>query len=158
MFSACLTGNAGNDPKHIPSKNGGYGLSIVSVADDVYESSSTTQWHRCVFMGKLAKVASDLIKKGSKITALNGRLVYFETEKEGVKISIPQLVFDSFRGSLLEVHNPKVETTPKPETAPKPETKPAPKPEPKPPADESFDDLTAILDELSDKPETEESI
>ena len=44
----------------------------------------STEWHTCVTYRQLAKIASDLVKKGSKVF-VEGRIKTNSWEKDGVK-------------------------------------------------------------------------
>lgn len=68
-----LIGNAGRDPE-IRRTNSGEPIANLSIATtesfkdkNSGEKKETVEWHRLVFFGRLAEIAEDYIKKGSKI-------------------------------------------------------------------------------------------
>lgn len=74
-----LIGNLGNDPE-IRHSNSGQEIANLSVAtDESYKDKNTgqlvprTEWHKVVIFGKLAEIASQYLRKGSKVY-LEGRL------------------------------------------------------------------------------------
>ena len=85
-----LVGNLGRDPetRYMPS---GDPIANVSVATsrrwrdrDSGEQKERTEWHRVVFFRRLAEIASEYLKKGSKVY-IEGRLQTREWEREGQK-------------------------------------------------------------------------
>ena len=85
-----LVGNLGRDPetRYMPS---GDPIANVSVATsrrwrdrDSGEQKERTEWHRVVFFRRLAEIASEYLKRGSKVY-IEGRLQTREWEREGQK-------------------------------------------------------------------------
>ena len=85
-----LIGNLGRDPeaRHMPS---GGAVTNVSVATsrqwkdrESGEQRERTEWHRVVFFNRLAEIAGEYLKKGSKVY-VEGELRTREWEKEGQK-------------------------------------------------------------------------
>lgn len=80
-----LIGNLGKDPENL--KKGSF-VRISLATTHKYRNengdvSDSTQWHTVFFNGKLAKIALDYLKKGSKIY-ISGELRYSEwKDKEG---------------------------------------------------------------------------
>lgn len=80
---AIIIGNLGNDPevRFMPNGNAVANLSVAT--DESYKDKNTgqmvpkTEWHRVVIFGKLAEVAGQYLKKGSKVY-IEGKL---ETRK-----------------------------------------------------------------------------
>ena len=68
-----LVGNVGNDPevRYMPNGNAVANISIAT--SDTWKDKTTgdqqekTEWHRVVFFGRLAEIASDYLKKGSQV-------------------------------------------------------------------------------------------
>ena len=68
-----LVGNLGNDPetRYLPS--GGAVTNISVATSDSWKDKQTgqlqerTEWHRIVFFNRLAEIAAEYLKKGSKI-------------------------------------------------------------------------------------------
>lgn len=84
-----LIGNVGQDPKVIPTQNGGE-MATFSLAttrqwkDNSGELQKETQWHRLVVFDKLVKVVADYVKKGSPLF-VEGEMRYGEYQNgEGV--------------------------------------------------------------------------
>ena len=85
-----IVGNLGRDPetRYLPS---GGAVTNVSVATskswrdrESGEQKDRTEWHRVVFFNRLAEIASEYLKRGSKIY-LEGELRRREWEQEGQK-------------------------------------------------------------------------
>lgn len=74
-----LIGNLGRDPevKYMPS--GGAVTNVTIATSDSWKDKSTgqmqdrTEWHRVVFFGRLAEIAGEYLRKGSKVY-MEGRL------------------------------------------------------------------------------------
>ncbi|MDI1300554.1 MAG: single-stranded DNA-binding protein [bacterium] len=68
-----LVGNLGKDPevRYLPS--GGAVANITVATSEAWKDKNTgqqqeqTEWHRVVFYGKLAEIAGEYLKKGSKV-------------------------------------------------------------------------------------------
>ena len=68
-----LVGNLGRDPevRYLPS--GGAVANITIATSEAWRDKNTgqmqeqTEWHRVVFYGKLAEIAGEYLKKGSKV-------------------------------------------------------------------------------------------
>ena len=68
-----LVGNLGNDPetRYLPS--GGAVTNISVATSDSWKDKQTgqlqerTEWHRIVFFNRLAEIAAEYLKKGSKV-------------------------------------------------------------------------------------------
>ena len=85
-----LVGNLGRDPetRYMPS---GGAVSNVSIATskgwkdrDSGEQKERTEWHRIVFFNKLAEIAGEYLKRGSKVY-IEGELRTRDWEKDGQK-------------------------------------------------------------------------
>lgn len=94
-----LTGNLGNevDTKYT---QGGTAIAKISLAttskrkDKDGNVKEETSWHRVVFFGRLAEVAAEYLRKGSKIQ-INGTLRYGEyTDGEGIKRYSTDIIAD----------------------------------------------------------------
>lgn len=83
-----LIGNLGDDPQ-VSYTQGGMAITRVSLAttskrkDKDGNQVEETQWHRVVFFGKLAEIAGEYLRKGSKV-AVSGMIRYGKYDKEGV--------------------------------------------------------------------------
>lgn len=92
-----LVGNLGRDPetRYMPS---GGAVTNVSVATskqwkdrDSGEQKERTEWHRVVFFNRLAEVAGEYLKRGSKVY-VEGELRTREWEREGQKHYTTEIV------------------------------------------------------------------
>ena len=92
-----IVGNLGRDPetRYLPS---GGAVTNVSVATskswrdrESGEQKDRTEWHRVVFFNRLAEIASEYLKRGSKIY-LEGELRTREWEREGQKHYTTEIV------------------------------------------------------------------
>ncbi len=85
-----LIGTLGRDPemRYLPNGNAVCSLSVAT--DEGYKDKNTgqqvdaTEWHRVEMFGRLAEVAGEYLKKGSK-AYFEGKLKTDEYEKDGVK-------------------------------------------------------------------------
>ena len=92
-----LVGNIGQDPETRQMGNGGT-VTNVSLATsrswkdkDSGEQREKTEWHRVVFFNRLGEIASQYLKKGSKIY-VEGELQTNEWEREGQRHFTTQIV------------------------------------------------------------------
>jgi single-strand DNA-binding protein len=107
-----LVGNLGQDPDTGQTGTGN-SVTNISVATskawrdrDSGEQKEKTEWHRVVFFNRLAEIAAQYLRKGSKVY-IEGELRTNEWEKEGHKhyttqvVAQEMLMFDS-RGGTQE--------------------------------------------------------
>ena len=100
-----LIGNLGQDPD-IRFTAQGMAVANLSIAtseswkDAQGQKHENTQWHRVVVFGKLAEIAQQYLKKGSKVF-LDGKLQNRKYQKNGQDRYITEVVVDSYRGQLL---------------------------------------------------------
>ena len=92
-----IVGNLGRDPETRDLPSGG-AVTNVSVATskswrdrESGEQKDRTEWHRVVFFNQLAEIASEYLKRGSKIY-LEGELRTREWEREGKKHFTTEIV------------------------------------------------------------------
>lgn len=95
---AILIGRAGADPdtRYMPNGNAVCSISLAtsdSWKDKDGQQQTRTEWHRVVFFGKLAEIAGQYLKKGSKVY-IEGRLQTREWEKDGIKRYTTEVVVD----------------------------------------------------------------
>lgn len=94
-----LIGNLGADPETRYMPNGNAVCNITLATTDSWKDRQTgqeqsrTEWHRVVFFGRLAEVAGQYLRKGSKIY-IEGRLQTREWEKDGIKRYMTEIVVD----------------------------------------------------------------
>ncbi|MDE0759425.1 MAG: single-stranded DNA-binding protein [Pseudomonadales bacterium] len=92
-----IVGNLGRDPETRFMPSGG-AVTNVSVATskswrdrESGEQKERTEWHRVVFFNRLAEIAGEYLKRGSKIY-LEGELRTREWEREGQKHYTTEIV------------------------------------------------------------------
>jgi single-strand DNA-binding protein len=92
-----LVGNLGRDPetRYMPS---GGAVTNVSIATSKQwrdresgENKERTEWHRIVFFNRLAEIAGEYLKKGSKVY-VEGELRTREWERDGQKHYTTEIV------------------------------------------------------------------
>lgn len=94
---AIIVGHLGQDPKaqHMPS--GGAVTSISVATSESWKDKNTgqqqekTEWHRIVFFNKLAEIAGQYLKKGSKVY-IEGSLRTRSWEQDGEKRYATEIV------------------------------------------------------------------
>lgn len=94
-----LIGNLGADPdtRYMPSGNAVCNVTLATT--DSWKDRNTgqqqerTEWHRVVFFGRLAEIAGQYLRKGSKVY-IEGRLQTREWEKDGIKRYTTEVVVD----------------------------------------------------------------
>ena len=84
-----VVGNLGADPdaRYMPNGNAVTNISVATTASwkdkESGERQEKTEWHRVVFFGRLAEIASEYLKKGSQVY-VEGRIQTRKWEdKEG---------------------------------------------------------------------------
>lgn len=93
-----LLGNVGNAPE-FKATAGGTAVTTISLAtsykrkDAQGNTVEKTEWHRVKFFGKVAEIARDFLRKGSKIF-VQGRIEYGSYEKDGQKHYTTEIVGD----------------------------------------------------------------
>jgi len=85
-----LVGNLGNDPdtRYLPDGNAVTNISVATSKSwkdrESGQTNERTEWHRVVFFRRLAEIAGEYLKKGSKVY-IEGELRTRMYEKEGQK-------------------------------------------------------------------------
>ena len=84
-----LLGNVGKEPDVKVFDNGDMKTTFTLATSDQWtdkqgNKQEATEWHNCVTYRQLAKIASDYVKKGSKVF-VEGRIKTNSWEKDGVK-------------------------------------------------------------------------
>ncbi len=101
-----LIGNLGDDPtvRYMPS--GGAVTNITLATSETWRDKQTgeqkerTEWHRVVFMGKLAEVAGEYLKKGSQVY-VEGKLQTRKwQDQSGQERYTTEVLVDSFTGVM----------------------------------------------------------
>ena len=86
-----LIGNLGNDPevRYMPSGGAVANLSIATTEKwkdkATGEPKEQTEWHRVVIFGKLAEIAGEYLRKGSKVFIEGGLRTRKWTDQQGVE-------------------------------------------------------------------------
>ncbi|EED36774.1 single-strand binding protein [Luminiphilus syltensis NOR5-1B] len=68
-----IVGNLGNDPEHRMLPSGGAVTNISVATSESWKDKQTgqpqerTEWHRVVFFNRLAEIAAEYLRKGSKV-------------------------------------------------------------------------------------------
>jgi len=92
-----LVGNLGNDPetRYMPDGNAVTNITVATSVNwkdrDSGEQKERTEWHRVVFFRRLAEIAGEYLKKGSKVY-VEGSLRTNQWEKEGQKHYTTEIV------------------------------------------------------------------
>ena len=112
-----LVGNVGGDPetKYMPSGGAVTNLSIATSESwkdkQTGQPQERTEWHRVVFFNRLAEIASEYVRKGSKVY-VEGSLRTRQWEQDGVKRYSTEIVasemqmLDSRQGGTQDGDNP----------------------------------------------------
>ena len=85
-----IVGNLGNDPetRHLPNGDSVTNISVATSESwkdkNTGQQNEKTEWHRVVFFKRLAEIAGEYLKKGSKVY-IEGQLRTSNYEKEGQK-------------------------------------------------------------------------
>ncbi|VAW97128.1 Single-stranded DNA-binding protein, partial [hydrothermal vent metagenome] len=83
-----LIGNLGQDPEVKYMPNGGAVTNVTVATSDSWKDKNTgemqerTEWHRVVFFRRLAEIAGEYLKKGSKVY-IEGRLQTRKWQDQG---------------------------------------------------------------------------
>lgn len=99
-----LIGNLGGDPevRFMPNGNAVCNFSLATTEKWKDKQSGRqqerTEWHRISIFGKLAEIAGQYLRKGSKVY-IEGRNQTREWEKDGIKRYTTEVIVD-MRGSM----------------------------------------------------------
>lgn len=96
-----IVGSCGQDPEYRALSNGGVvNLSVATSEKWIDKNSgneqSKTEWHRCVAYGKLADIARDYCRKGSKVY-IEGKLQTRSWEQDGQKRYATEIIFNELQ-------------------------------------------------------------
>ncbi|HIC8801213.1 TPA: single-stranded DNA-binding protein [Aeromonas veronii] len=101
-----LIGNLGQDPEVRYMPNGGAVTNITLATSETWRDKQTneqkerTEWHRVVFMGKLAEVAGEWLKKGTQVY-VEGKLQTRKwQDQSGQDRYTTEVLVDSFSGVM----------------------------------------------------------
>lgn len=101
-----LIGNLGQDPEVRYMPSGGAVTNITLATSETWRDKQTgeqkerTEWHRVVFMGKLAEVVGEYLKKGSQVY-VEGKLQTRKwQDQSGQERYTTEVLVDSFTGVM----------------------------------------------------------
>ena len=101
-----LVGNLGQDPevRYMPSGGAVTNITLATseswVDKQTQEKKGRTEWHRVVFMGKLAEIAGEYLKKGSQVY-VEGKLQTRKWQDQGGQERYTtEVMVDSFTGVM----------------------------------------------------------
>ena len=87
-----IVGNLGNDPDIKYPNGGGSQITRISVATseqwtdkNTQQKQERTEWHRVVFFGRLAEIAGEYLRKGSKVYLEGSLRTNKYTDQAGVE-------------------------------------------------------------------------
>lgn len=92
-----LVGNVGGDPETRFMPSGGAVTNLTLATSESWKDKQTgqpqerTEWHRVVFFNRLAEIAGEYVRKGSKIY-VEGSLRTRQWEQDGVKRYTTEIV------------------------------------------------------------------
>lgn len=98
-----IIGFCGRDPENRYLPSGEQVTSIAVATTDRWRDKATgeqkeaTEWHRCVFFGKLAEIAGQYLKKGVQVY-IEGKLrTQKYTDKEGIERYQTEIIADQMQ-------------------------------------------------------------
>ena len=101
-----IVGNLGKDPEVRFMPNGGAVANITVATSDTWKDKQTgeqkekTEWHRVVMFGKLAEIAGEYLKKGSKVYLEGSLQTRKWTNPQGQDQYTTEIVLQGFNGVM----------------------------------------------------------
>ena len=101
-----LVGNLGKDPEVRFMPNGDAVANITVATSDTWKDKQTgeqkekTEWHRIVIFGKLASIAGEYLKKGSKVYIEGSLQTRKWTNQQGADQYTTEIVLQGFGGKM----------------------------------------------------------
>ena len=101
-----IVGNLGKDPEVRFMPNGGAVANITVATSETWKDKQTgeqkekTEWHRCVLFGKLAEIAGEYLKKGSKVYLEGALQTRKWTNQQGQDQYTTEIVLQGFNGVM----------------------------------------------------------
>ena len=101
-----IVGNLGKDPEVKFMPNGGAVANITVATSDSWKDKQTgekkekTEWHRVVMFGKLAEIAGEYLKKGSKVYLEGSLQTRKWTNQQGQDQYTTEIVLQGFNGVM----------------------------------------------------------
>jgi single-strand DNA-binding protein len=122
-----LIGNLGRDPEVRYMPNGQAVANVTIATSEAWKDKNTgeqqerTEWHRVVFFRRLAEIAGEYLKKGSKVY-IEGRLQTDKYDKDGqthytTKIIADQMQMLDSKGGSNNFSNPPPDMANEPQMA-----------------------------------------
>lgn len=131
-----ILGNLGRDPETKYMPNGGAVTNVQIATSESWKDKQSgqqqerTEWHKVVFYNKLAEIAGEFLRKGSKVY-IEGALRTRSYEKDGVKHYATEIIADEMQ--MLDSRGNGDGPTHR-------DAEPAARPQPKPAPSADFDD------------------
>lgn len=100
---AIIVGNLGRDPEVRTFPNGDRVANVTIATTDKWKDKQTgeqkeaTEWHRVVFIGRLAEVVSEYLKKGSQVYVEGSIRTRKWTDKDGTEKYSTEIRADQMR-------------------------------------------------------------
>ena len=101
-----IVGNLGKDPEVRFMPNGSAVANITVATSDSWKDKQTgeqkekTEWHRVVMFGKLAEIAGEYLKKGSKVYLEGSLQTRKWTNQQGQEQYTTEIVLQGFNGVM----------------------------------------------------------
>lgn len=101
-----IMGRLGQDPEVRYSPSGTAFCNITVATSEEWKDKNTgekkeeTEWHRIVFSGKIAEIAGEYLKKGSKVYVEGKSKTRKWTDQSGQDKYTTEIVVDSFNGVM----------------------------------------------------------
>ena len=117
-----LIGNLGKDPETRYMPNGGAVTNITVATSETWkdkqsgEQQERTEWHRVVFFNRLAEIAGEYLKKGSKVYIEGSLRTHKWQGQDGQDRYTTEIVANEMQ--MLDSRGEQVSTTPQPDDNP----------------------------------------
>ncbi len=101
-----IVGNVGKDPETRFLPNGGAVTNLTIATSESWKDKQTgeqkekTEWHRVVMFGKLAEIAGEYLKKGSKVYLEGSLQTRKWTNQQGQDQYTTEIVLQGFNGVM----------------------------------------------------------
>jgi len=101
-----ILGNLGKDPEVRFMPNGGGVANLTIATSETWKDKQTgeqkekTEWHRVVMFGKLAEIAGEYLKKGSKVYIEGALQTRKWTNQQGQDQYTTEIVVQGFNGTM----------------------------------------------------------
>ena len=103
---AIIVGTLGQDPEVRYTANGGAVANISVATNENWRDKTTgeaqerTEWHRVSFFNRLAEIAGEYLRKGSKVYVEGALQTRKWTDQNGVEKYSTEIVLQRFNGEL----------------------------------------------------------